>query len=192
MTKKINIPKTRENLPDVFRVNFFNASEKSQIIEIAQLFKLYLVKDNIDPIVGVAKISFEEGEIYLYDYSTFEILYKNIDELQKMFVYDSVEDEVELDKLLAEYESAPDTVKKWLNQIDPERFKLDLSVQLSYENAWSVFNDASEKSGLGEAVINVRGAGRYKCKSLWLSKDYNWELKIDDEGENVLIPTKKI
>lgn len=39
--------------------------------------------------------------------------------------------------------------------------------------------------------IDIRESGNYEDKAFWLSDQYDWELKIDNENYQVLIPTRK-
>lgn len=40
-------------------------------------------------------------------------------------------------------------------------------------------------------AIEVRTGGEYSDKGFYLYGDYKWEIKVDSDGEFVLIPTKK-
>ena len=47
------------------------------------------------------------------------------------------------------------------------------------------------RDGDKRAIIQKRKYEEYTDKGLWLSNDYDWEIKTDSDGELCLIPTKK-
>lgn len=59
----------------------------------------------------------------------------------------------------------------------------DKNVEINEENIHKLI-------GVGGA-LDIRRGGNYKNKSFHLSPGYNWEIVIDDQGLNCLVPTKK-
>ena len=76
--------------------------------------------------------------------------------------------------------------KETLKGLFPECFEEDKSINLYVMN-----KNASIINGPFMDLIEVREIGEYKHKSFCLAYRYNWELKIDSDGYQCLIPTKK-
>lgn len=48
-----------------------------------------------------------------------------------------------------------------------------------------------ERGDMNQPIIQVRAYGNFRDKSFYLSGELDWQIIRDDEGELVLIPTKK-
>jgi hypothetical protein len=93
-----------------------------------------------------------------------------------------------------------ETAKETLKTLFPEVFKDDkyfdlykLNNHKGEEGRMFLFSEYQAKSAgfINRYFMQVRGKTDLKDKAFYLANAYNWELKYD-EGDLVLIPTKKM
>ena len=95
-----------------------------------------------------------------------------------------------LENLQAAYNQAGSDAQEVLKNLFPE---VDLNIvssglkKLDKGFAQSAF----ESAGLPPDFIEVRATGQFYKKGFYLHTDHKWEIKTDNYGERVLIPTKK-
>lgn len=97
---------------------------------------------------------------------------------------------------VAEFIAKHPEAKEALRQVFPDKFEEDKSVDFSrdYEEAsTAVFTKERyfNYSGFDSGTIQIKRGGNYDNKAFYLSNKFNWELREDNRGALVLIPTKK-
>lgn len=88
------------------------------------------------------------------------------------------------------------TAKQVLKEMFPEAFEDDkyfILTKLSRTKDAVLFTDEDATSAgfIDNQFMQIRSRGEYAGKAFFLSKLYEWEMKIDSRGDICLIPTKK-
>jgi len=85
--------------------------------------------------------------------------------------------------------------KDVLEKLFPEAFEENKFFNLNelLQGKHQIFSDDnSKKAGfISSGFIEIRENGEYRNKAFYLSDEYNWEMKYDDEKMLCLIPTRK-
>ena len=102
--------------------------------------------------------------------------------------------EITKEKVLKAAKECPDA-KKVLKGMFPEAFEDEKYFDLLKLNKgdYTLFESKeSRDAGFNDYLFfQIRGAGIFGGKSFYLNKSYNWDIITDNEGEKVLLPTRK-
>ena len=88
-----------------------------------------------------------------------------------------------------------ESMEKALKEIDSQRDiladkllakKKELRAKMAEKEISNMLNGIKSQS----SYIQIRNHGCFAGKGVYLSKSYNWEIKVDDDGIKVLVPTK--
>lgn len=88
----------------------------------------------------------------------------------------------------------------WKQQIEeqfPDLFKkevdlLKLKVNTSLSDKHKIFTTESVIDAVNHShLLEIRNYGKYAGKAFWLSNEFNWEIKYDENKMMCLVPTKE-
>ncbi len=125
--------------------------------------------------------------------SFFRLAYKTADDLTKEQIkanvnaFDLETTDSFVREMYIKYKNCPEWEKR-IKEEFPTIIEDSKDVDLSEDNGLVLFK---RDGGGNQVLLAVRRDGLYRNKAFYVNPSYNWELKKDDTGHFVLIPTKK-